>query len=497
MSAQKTVTGFAWVLSGHGVNYLFQLVVLTVLARLLGPSDFGIAATGVVVVKFCFVFAQLGMGPAVVQNSNLTTKHIRVGFTLAVVSGLLIAALLIALAPSLEAFFGVPSLGPVIVVLACVIPIQSFALVAEALLQREMHFRELAAWDMVASVLGFGVVGLACAFVGLGFWSLVAANAAYVAGKSLLFVRACPHAKRPLWSLPEVRDLLSFGGGFTLARIGNSLAGQGDKMVVARGLGADLVGLYERAYQLMLAPPTLVGQVLDKVLFPTMARMQHDRSKLAGAYERGIALVALAVLPISAVLALLAPELIAVIFGPEWSSMIVPLQIFAVGMLFRTSYKVCDSVARATGAVYRRAWRQWVYAGAVVSFTWLGSSWGIGGAAVGMTVATTLNYLLMSHLAVGLTDASVRRLLYTHRPGAMLAIALGVVTWGVLILLRSADVSSLVSLGCVFVSLVLVGVVGIRMAPRLFLGEDGLWLLDQIRGMLPKSVARAFRVVNM
>ena len=88
------------------------------------------------------------------------------------------------------------------------------------------------------------------------------------------------------------------------------------------------------------------GQVLDRVLFPTMARMQFDKPRLARTYLTGIAVCAAAILPLSAIVFILAREIVGILLGPAWSGVAEPLQVLAAAMLFRTSYKLGDSLAR-------------------------------------------------------------------------------------------------------------------------------------------------------
>ena len=121
---------------------------------------------------------------------------------------------------------------------------------------------------------------------------------------------------------------------------------EGDYLVVGRWLGSSSLGLYTRARKLMGAPASLLGGMLDDVLFPAMARVQDDLPRLGLAYRRGVSLVALTMLPLSALLMVLAPEVIAVALGPQWLGAVVPFQILAVGLLLRTSYKMSDSLAR-------------------------------------------------------------------------------------------------------------------------------------------------------
>src|SRR6202043_2439363 len=144
--------------------------------------------------------------------------------------------------------------------------------------------------------------------------------------KTILLLLSRPHPAWPLLDRGAWRDLLYFGGGFTAGRLSNYLAGQGESLVIGRCLGAVALGVYGRAYQLMAGPAVLFGNILDRVLFPAMVHVQDQPERLAYAYRRGIALIALVILPTSAVLVVLAREVTLVLLGPEWEGVILPLQ---------------------------------------------------------------------------------------------------------------------------------------------------------------------------
>src|SRR3989441_68923 len=145
--------------------------------------------------------------------------------------------------------------------------------------------------------------------------------------------------------------------------------------VVAKCLGVTALGFSDRAYKLMAMPAIFVGQVLDDVMFPAMAQIQAEREQVAKAYRRCVAAVALFALPLTALVLILAPDIVAVLLGSEWGDVVLPFRILAVGTLFCTSYKLSDSLNRAVGAVYGRAWREWAYATAVVGGSIVGQRW--------------------------------------------------------------------------------------------------------------------------
>jgi len=125
-------------------------------------------------------------------------------------------------------------------------------------------------------------------------------------------------------------------------------------------LGIEALGVYGRAYQMLVFPVNLFSTTMSTVLFPSIAKFQDDIPRLARAFRRATAVIALVYLPLSIVLIVLAPEIVAILLGPNWHDVILPFQILAVGLLFRAN-KVNLVVAQATGAVYKRAWREGIY----------------------------------------------------------------------------------------------------------------------------------------
>lgn len=480
----SALSGFLWMFLGSGAQAILQLIVLIVLARLLPPADFGVVAAALVVLGFTAIFSQLGVGPAIVQRKDLGIEHLRMAFTLSVLFGCAISGGVWFFAPFISSFFRIDELTIVVRVMSLMFVLQSFSVVAESMLQRDLKFRALAAIEVISFAIGFGAAGISLAYMGYGVWALVAAYMTQALIKTIILLFKVP-PKKPILHKKAFVDLMSFGGGFTLARMGNYLAGQGDNLIVGRYLGPEALGIYGRSYQLMSVPASLFGQVVDKVLFPVMAKVQQHPERLAMAFRRGVALIALMILPTSAVLYFLAPEVILLMLGPEWKGVIVPFQVFAVGMLFRTSYKMSDSISRATGAVYRRAWRQAIYALLVIGGAYYGQRWGLAGVAFGVLGAITLNFLLMAELSLNLAKMKWSRFLAAHRAAVFLTLIIGPQTWWLAKTLRELDYSPVMllvyTLSLVFLTLILI----IRLMPRLALGQDGMWMLQSLLNYLP------------
>jgi PST family polysaccharide transporter len=249
--------------------------------------------------------------------------------------------------------------------------------------------------------------------------------------------------------LASARRLLGFGSAYSVAQLGNWTANNGDNLVVASLLGPAPLGIYARAYQLLVQPANLIGSVADKVLFPTMSRIQDDHVRLSRAYVTANSLIAMLTLPAGVLLFVLAPEVVAILLGPGWEAVVLPLQIFAVVLLPRTAYKISGSLTRATGAVVGGALRQWIYAGLVVVGCAVGSRWGINGVAVGASLAIVLHTAIMLKFSARIQRGLVARVLAAYAKSLPLALVVAAACWPLAAWLRGTTPAALVGLATV------------------------------------------------
>jgi RNA polymerase sigma factor (sigma-70 family) len=120
--------------------------------------------------------------------------------------------------------------------------------------------------------------------------------------------------------LRAAADLFGFGLAQTLIQVANILAIHGDRFVVGRSMGAEQLGNYTRAYELIKLPAAIYTNVVGNVLFPAFSRLQHDKPRLAAGFRRATFANALILLPASAALIAIAPEAIRVVMGAQWDA---------------------------------------------------------------------------------------------------------------------------------------------------------------------------------
>jgi len=487
----KIMSGLFWTASGKGAQAILQFVVVTILARLMTPLEFGVVAAAMIVIGFSEIVTRLGLGPAVVQREKLDRRHLGTAFTASLLFSVVIGALIWIFAPLIAGFFRYQGVEAVLRILAWLFPIRGLGVVPDSLAQRDLCFRWLAKTDVLSFVLGYVFVGIGLAFAGYGVWALVAANLVSAAAKTAMLFAKYP----PRYFIPDrtsFAELMYFGGGHTIARTANYLALQGDNIVVGRMLGLSALGIYGRAYQLMGTPATLFGQVLDDVLFPSMSKFQSDNERLASAYFRGVSLIALVMLPTSILAVILAPELVYCILGPAWSEVVLPFRFLSAGLVLRTSYKISDTLTRAKGAVYRRSWRQIIYAASVFAGAWAGQFWGVAGVAVGIIGALLINYILMAQMSIELIGASWKGFLLAQTKAVWFAAAFASVVTPAVIILRMADAPAAVVLAAAAVASLALLFAIIKFAPNVFLGKEGLWILDYLFSYVPQTIRTRF-----
>ncbi|WP_212699754.1 lipopolysaccharide biosynthesis protein [Thalassovita aquimarina] len=493
---ETTIAGIGWTSMAVGARALLQMIAIIFLARLLSPEQFGLYAAAMVVGSFCAIFSELGVSPAIVQRPALEPRHIRTGFTLSVAVGLFVGLIAFLLADTIAGFFQMPALAGVVRVMAIGFPLRGIATVAEALALRDFRFRWLALVEAGAFGIGFIVVAPVLSLLDFGVHALVGAYLTQNAVRTVVLLACQPHEKRPMLERRAIGELIYFGTGFTIAKFCNYFATQADNLVVGRWLGPAALGLYGHAYHLMAAPAILVGQALDRVMFPTMASVQHQRERLARAYRSGVYVCATVMFPTGVVVAILAPEIVLILLGPAWIGAAVPLRLLALGMLFRTSSKISDSIVRATGAVYARAWRQGLFAVAVLLGALIGQNWGLIGVATGVFCALAFNFLMMAHLSLRLTSMSWRTFGQAHLPGLLFAAILGGGSLVAATGLRDAGAATgAVVAGTVLLAALLVPLL-VWTRPRFFLGPDRVQLLRALANVGPMRMRRGVALLQ-
>lgn len=358
------------------------LASTAVLARLLAPDDFGLAAMATAVVGFVLLFREMGLSTATVQSSDVSHAQVSTLFWINVAIGWALAGLLVALAYPISLFFGAPELTGMVLVLSLGAPLGALAVQHRALLQRQMKFGMLAIIDTSSLVAGIGVA-IVLALEGARYWALVVSPVVTQLASAAASWIACRW--RP--SLPQrgagVRPMLGFGANLVGFNIVNYLGRNLDNVLIGRFLGAGPLGLYSRAYSLLLLPLRQVNAPLAAVAVPAFSRLADVPERYRRGYCDLVEKMLMITMPFIAFLIICADWVILVVLGPQWvgaariyaylgiAGIVQPL-VSAVGWLFITQGR--------TREMFR-----WGLIGCGISITsfLVGLPWGAVGVAAG------------------------------------------------------------------------------------------------------------------
>ena len=486
---RRALSGVLWMSADRLLLFAVGGVVVTVLARILPPEEFGIVGAALVAVEMAGQIVNAAVLPALVQRARVTKHLLSTAFWLSTLLSLALYGLIVAVTPAVSGFFEMPALLTVLPVLALLFVFDGLSAVSRARQQRALAFREAVVIRAAADVVGLGVGSIALALMGYGVWALVGGRLAQSVLRMVGFWARFPHPVRGM-RREELGELVQFGGGVTLQGALNSLARQGDAIVIGRFLGADALGLYNRAYRLMSLPAGFLSGSFDGVLFPVMSMAQDRPESLAASLYRTTALLGLLLLPLAVTTSVLAPEIVLVLFGPQWRGAIVALQVLALGMFFRAAYKTGMSVLKARGRVYVAAGLEGTYALCVVVGALVGARHGLAGISVAVVVAVVVFFVLSTGLAVRETGGRVGPVLRALAPGLAVALVGGGLAMGAAIPLREAEMSAFATLAAGVASSGAVWLTALAFAPSL-LGQHGHWLRQLVMQALGREVEDA------
>jgi PST family polysaccharide transporter len=314
---QQVASGLAWTLVGTWGRQAIDMLVFLFLARLLAPAEIGLMALAMVFVLFAQLLVDQGMGDALVQRREITPIMVDTAFWVALLTGVTLTASVFLLSGPIAALLDQPGLQPILQAVSPLFTLAAFTTIQIALLRRQLAFRSLSVRALVASA-GGGIVGVALALAGAGVWALVAQQLASAVFSVLTLWwitdwRPSFHASRQ-----EFRGLFGFGIHIVGTDLITYLSRNVDNLLVGAVLGPTELGLYVVGYRILTATQTVLVQVTRKMTFPIFSRLQDDRDRMRRAYNRMTRAAASVILPGYLALAVVAPELIVVLFGDKW-----------------------------------------------------------------------------------------------------------------------------------------------------------------------------------
>lgn len=377
-----------WSFLNTAVARFGTLAIGIVLARLLGPQEFGTFAVAFVALMAILSFNELGVSLAIVRwrrdpaEIAPTVTTISLGMSAALMVGM------VAVAPWFANLMGDPDAAPLVQLLSICVLINGAVATPAALMQRRFRQDQRMVADQVNVWVG-ALVSVGMAAAGCGAISLVVGRIAGAGLSALLFVKYSPEPYRLGFDRKYARQLLAFGLPLAGASIIVFLVSFVDQLVVGHLLGSVMLGYYVLAANLASWPVTMFSQPLRSVAPALFSRMQHDPALLRSSFSQVLRPLASVALPVCAVISVTAPQLIEFVYGDQWAAAGPVLRwlaiLAALRIFFELAYDYLVVLARSRSILII----QIVWIVVLVPVLWRGvAGFGIEGAAAALVIVS-------------------------------------------------------------------------------------------------------------
>lgn len=378
--------GALTMLTGQGMRILLQFAGVVVLARLLSPHDYGLIAIVVVIIGVGEIFRDFGLSSAAVRAPELTRDQSTNLFWINTGIGVVLGGLLIVAAAPLASLYGQDEVQPIAQAMAAIFVLNGLATQFRAQLMRGLRFRWLATVDVLAAALALGVA-IGGALLGWAFWALVAQQ---ITQALVILVGAALGARwRPGWPRRDVsvRSFVKFGSNLVLSQVVNYATNNVDTALVGYAYGASPLGLYNRAYQLVVTPLSQIQSPVTSVAIPILSKIQDDQQRFSAYLVRGQFALGYPISLTLGVVVVAAEPITELMLGEKWLAAVPLLQLFAVAGVARNLAFVgywVYVVRGLSGSLFRYSL---VTGGIRVLCVVVGLHWGIVGVAAGLALA--------------------------------------------------------------------------------------------------------------
>ena len=313
----------------RGINIFVQLASTIILARLLGPHDFGLVAMVVALIGFAPALIDLGTSDAASQKKRISRVEISTLFWLNVAMGVLLTLLMVSGSPFIARFFGEPSLTGISIVLSTQFVMTALSTQHYALMRRAMEFRRLATIDISSNLLG-SLVSVGMAFTGWGYWALVAKPIVVSSCTAIGAWTSCRWVPGRPRVTTEVKGLVRFGMGVTGFTLTDYLAGSADRIAIGYFQGAGQLGYFQNASVIYTNALTIVAEPLHNIAVAALSKLREDVESFKRAWAKALSTLSFFSAPAFALLAVTGQDLVVILLGQKWAPAGFLVTIFGV-----------------------------------------------------------------------------------------------------------------------------------------------------------------------
>lgn len=438
---QRSVVAFSWGVFASVAKVVLTILIQAVLARLLGPEEFGLFALTILVMGIAGYFADSGLATSLVQQRQVLDTDIRFVLTLNLITGVGVCLLIYYFAGHIAAGFGKPEATQIFRWLAPVFVLNALASVSVSLLRRQLDYRSIQIANLAGYGLGFGVVGLFAAAVFGSVYALVAAYLCQAVFTLMLLYSKTRHTIGLTVHATNRSVFIGLGANVLATNLINWAASSLDRLIVSRLFSSATLGQYSASFNFVYSPVGALYANLQSTVFSSMARMQGELMRMQNVYLDLLRAVTVLFLPTFLGLYFFSDPLVLMVYGSRWGEAATLAGPFCLMAPFVMIWACSTPVLWNTGRRSMEWQLQLPFLALAIIFIVPAASTSIlavACAAAGIYVARTI---LMMGLACRALGIGVKQLLAATWPSIWIASVVGLMAKGCAVQLHANSVS--------------------------------------------------------
>lgn len=313
----RAARGLVVTVASQVLKFSLMMVGTVILARLLTPQDYGLVGMVAVVTGFISMFKDLGLSAATIQKDQISGDQVSTLFWVNIGLSVVVTLVTMAIAPAVAFFYGEPRLTMLTIGFSIGFFFGGLTVQHEGLIRRQMRFVALAASEIISLVLGL-VAAIVLARLKFSYWALVANQLVQgITYAVTIWLLSGWRPARPVRNA-GIRSMLAFGGNLTGFHVVNYFARNLDNMLIGKFWGSRELGLYAKAYQLLLFPIDQINAPISAVAIPALSRLTDAPARYRSVYTRIIEKVAMLTMPGMAFMIATSDWIVLIVLGEQW-----------------------------------------------------------------------------------------------------------------------------------------------------------------------------------
>lgn len=348
---RKAVSGVKWTTGSTIVLAISGILKLSILTRFLDKADFGLMAIVLFVLGFMELFMDMGLSMAILHKQNISKNEYSSLYWLNAAFSILLYGIVLSITPVISDFYSEPELLMLLPLMGTNLLISAIGRQFQVIEQKNLNFKRLGLIEILTSILSL-IAAIVLAMNNYGVYSLVYSSILkFISSNVLYLIIGLIHGNKICFrfKFEETKPFLKMGMYQTGGQMVNYFNRDLDILLIGKFFGAEILGSYSLAKQLVLRPYSMINPILTRVAAPVLTKFQGDIESLKKNYLRLTNLISTINIPVYLGLIIFAPIVVEILYGSEFQNLVALVRILSVCMMIRSVGNPVGSLIVATG----------------------------------------------------------------------------------------------------------------------------------------------------